>query len=81
MDIIEKEIAMKTRIPVYLAALTGLVLLTAGDASAFNRIGGLHIVPPPRTVPQPYHPIKVFKPAVSHPIKIGKPEYVLAPRR
>jgi hypothetical protein len=72
---------MKTRIPVYLAALTGLIVLTAGDASAFNRIGGLHMVPPPRVAPQPYQPIRVFKPAVSHPIKIGKPEYVVAPRR
>ena len=72
---------MKARIPVYLATLTSLVVLTAGEASAFNRIGGLHMIPPPRTAPQPYHAIKVFKPAVSHTIKIGKPEYVIAPRR
>lgn len=85
---------MKARIPVYLAALTSLAVLTAGDASAFNHIGlgRMNGMVPHRTAPQPFHPIKVFKPTVSHTIKIGKPaaphtikidkpEYVAAPRR
>ena len=74
---------MNTHIPVYLAALTSLAVLTAGDASAFNHIGlgRINGMVPHRTAPQPFHPIRIFKPAVVHTIKIGKPEYVAAPRR
>lgn len=74
---------MKARISLYLAALTGLAVLTAGDASAFNHIGlgRINGMVPHRIAPQPFHPIKVFKPAVSHTIKIGKPEYTARPRQ
>lgn len=74
---------MKSRIPVYLAALTSLAFLTARDASAFHHIGlgRINGMVPHRIAPQPFHPIRVFKPALSHTIKIGKPEYVASPRR
>jgi hypothetical protein len=73
---------MKTRLPIYLSALSCLIIGGAGDAAAFHRLGPMNNMHGHRTAPPKYHAIRITKPSFgAHTIKIGTPTFQAKPRQ